>query len=571
MRTHIGPSSAVLTITLTLLLFMLTLSSCARPQLNEEGALLVAPPPPPPVVRPDVPRTAPLIDPLLPTQEPQAVLRSFLNATVFVRNAPRGLHAGDPAHPLLFGMKLGELLPRLTRHDLPLLANRMPSSQGRPIRAEQLLRFDFGNETTGELRFSRDERHKITGSELFFERGKPLFEYAYLLFDGAFPVMERETIELLGYTYLIEEASNTTLELHGLDVEQYLLLSNGSALMINGKSYGDTLVTIDPWSIIIRYETPRIDKEGLRLKPGESLRGRLASPEILLHPAFDFAYDGIEQQAEATLTLTAYDDVVRASVFTVLGDQLTLDLVGRKDGLLQWGDEERTLHLSECDFCVAPRERFALLARDGVTLAFEFVGVRPLGESVTLRDQATREEHVIQLVNSTQRRGNHSILEGALRLHGTAFTVRALHNETPERGGSRLAVDLDGDGVIARTNVPFVLLHGHELQFPERNQTNTTRRLELVTPRFAALSEERIPIRIFLGERMERGPILLATENITFIPVDDDRKEWIGHSERGVRVTLRSETRLSEERLEGEELEIVYPPDYRAGLVRILG
>jgi len=551
-------------------LALLLVAACAEDQLEQGGGYQNLPPPPPvPEVRPDIPWAEPpaTLPPIVDERE-RPELRQFLNATLFVRQAPSGIVAGDVEHPFLVGKKLGEVLPLLTRQELRMLATKMPSLRGAVLRAEPYVRFDFGNETTGELRFVRDPDTKAVGSELFFEEEKPMFEYAYLLQEGAFPVLKGETIDLFGHTYEVHEATNTSIQLYGKDIAQFVYLVNRSELKVNGTSIADTYVEVDPWHFTIRYLAPGVDEDGLRLKPGEDLRGKLRRPEMLLNALFDISYDGLEQNPNDTVAFRSVSSGVRMDFFNALGQPETIPLVGLQGTSLRWGSDERLLHVTECrsqdDFCVAIDDSFLLTSRSGVTRAMSFSGVGSIGDVLLLRDQADNEEHVVKLAKTGKNISGSLILDGTLDLDGTIYRLRLLHNTTTSSDSSRMSIDMDGDGSMDGQPVTVVTHALHELRFPSANQTNTSRLIEFASPRLLQLSEEKIPVTVTLsGGKLLLG---LGATNISLSQINDS-KSYQGISGRGVLVTLDRST----DGLVGTQLRLEYPPDFRAGLVRVTG
>lgn len=547
---------------LALALFVLSsLASCTHNQLVDDNGTMVQPPADDGNVRPDIPRTEPPTNtpPLVPVDQGHAaIVRSFLNASLYAKTLPHGLMIGDDDHPFLFNMTIGDILPVAGRHELPVLAAPMPVWQDRTLRAEQLIRFDFGNNTTGRLIMTRDKKTDAVIDELLFARGKPMFEYAYLLYDGAFPALINQELPFFGHTYQVRTATNTTIELYGKDVEQYLTLVNDSALMVNGRSFSDTHVEVDPWSVIITYTTPRIDPDGIIILPGQTLRDKLKNSSMLLNPAFDIAYDGIERPPNASLFLESYGDTMGATFHNLAGEELSLDLIGTSYDSFRWGGDD-PLHVRECasdQYCVAPFDRFLLLSRSGVSRVLQFRGVRPLGESASFQDLATGDELVVKLVDTRRNESVHRILDGTISADDTVYDVRVIFNESPERGGSRLRVDMDGDGAIDGQKVPLVLLGGHELKFINASAGSLT----FVSPRLNELEEEDLPISV------SGNDLLLSIGNVTLNQIEDERT-YVGASGRGVLVTLDEST----DGRTGETLTLDYPPDYRAGLVRILG
>jgi len=542
------------------MLFSLLLVGCQRNQLVDgTNGTIVAPPQPP--VRPDIPRTEPPIDqPIQTNENPDGpIIRKFLNSTIITRSAPTGIVAGDATHPFLLGSKLGDLLPLLTRNQLSILAGPQPSLEGRPLRAEQYVRFDFEDETSGELRYLRDEETDRLRGELFFAEGKPVFEYAYLLHDGAFPPMIGERIAMFGHTYLLKEASNTSLALYGQDVEQYLHLSNGSPLSVNGKSYPDTKVTVDPWHVTITYygRDDTTGEPGIHLLRGQHLRDKLAAP--LLNNGFDIVYDGFEQNPNDTMTLLASDNGVTLSYYDGLGVPVSFRLF-TKNGTL--GQERSALHLEECasgSFCVKNGEQFATRSA-AMSRIFVFESVSTLGDALQLRDLATNEEHLLKLVDTKTKKNGLSVMEATLDFDRQLYRISVLFNESP-RDSSLLAADQDGDGRIDGDTIAFPAHAFHEITVPKANRTNSSAVVELTNAESLAVDATPFRIKIlFGGDEPGFQPI-----NLTLAQQEDD-DVYEGMTSRGVQVTLRSNDGIT-----GDKIVVSYPADYRAGLVRILG
>ncbi|RME30842.1 hypothetical protein D6789_04435 [Candidatus Woesearchaeota archaeon] len=529
-------------------LVLLLLAACAQqPQLADTEAPQPHQAPQPIIVRPDIPRTPPPAETqpthtAMNTNEP-ATWADFLNTNLFARPAEQGILVGDANNPFLFGMKMGSLMPVITRNELALLATPPPVAHGRVLRHENFVRFDFGEETSGELRFDRDPDTGAVRSELFFAEDAPLFEYAYLLYEGSFPLLLGQPLALFGHTYLLTDVSNQSLELKGIDTEHSLVLANGSALRVDGKRIPHTRVTVDPWSVIIRYTADDIDRGGIRLRAGESLREKLRRPEALLNEQFDIRYEGLEQNIENTIRLTAGDTIVHLRYYDRFGAEQELRIAGLRDGHVGFGDEA-VLHTIECAApCIKEGERFLILGPDGTSHLFEYTS---LSEDLNLRDRTTGERHVIELEEGPV------LLDGAARFAGRPYRV-AVDPET-----RLLAVDANGDGIIGRTPSAILVHGGYEIQFPQQ-QPEDELLIDIVQPPFGEELTARIAERngeLLVG--IAQGPILTRAEHSRF---------WAGATTRGLLVTLED----SGNGLLGEELTITYPPDFRAGLVRVTG
>ncbi len=540
---------------LVFLIPVLLLSACESSQLSDGPEVQ---PPPAPELRPQIPRVdVPTSTPPTPTQPSTQYgeLRSFLNSTLHYRTGPRGLIVGQITDPFLFGDKLGDILPILTRTELPFLAAPNPNPDPRlargPFHAEQFVRFDFDDNTSGELRYVRDPDTERVESELFFEEDKPMFEYAYLLEEGNFHALMGSEIEIFGGRYWVKEVHDDSLELYGVDVEQYVFFSNDSSLKIDGERMPDTDVRVDQWSVIVTYYADDPDEDGIRLKTGENLRSKLRKPEALLNPIFDIFYDGLEENQQGLLVFENRGSEVEITFQNILGEQRSF-----RTGC---GAEEDFLHTKECDddFCIADEERFLLTSRQGVTDIFEFRGVNEIGTVLTLRDHVSGDEHVVEVEYTTRNQSGLRVLEGELRLD-SVHRLRVLHNETA-RGNSRLEIDLNADGGIGRDVVPIVLPGSNELEFEESYEAGCN--LTFTSPRIPDFDKESFNI-----ELRRTGELLIGTD-VVLHEIGDDTEVWEGVTERGILLRLEE----SEDGELGEELSVNFAPDFTAGLVRILG
>lgn len=495
-----------------------------------------------------------------PKDAPSRERRSFLDSIADYR--VEGLIAGDDRHPLLVGVALGEVLPALQRGDIPLLSFDPLIFRGQSLRMEPLIRFDFGENSTGVLRFEKGDDNVIE-SELFFLEEKPMFEYAYLLYDGAFPVMEGEEIDFFGFRYVIKEVNEQALVLHGIDHEQSLSLVNGSLLSVNGKKYADTRVFVDAYSVIIQYLAPNINNGGLILRPGEGIREKMVAP--LLNPIFDVMYEGLESNPNATLEVESIGSKARLSFFNSLGEYSKIDIAAVKSGELVLGDGDHTYHITECtgfsDFCISVGDEFPVIARDGSTLVFEFRGVNEEGNTLILSD-SLGERHIVKVQETGNNESGLPVLDGVFGYRGEPFRMRVLHNESIERDGSRISVDLDSSGSPNGKEVPIILFFDYELEIVNVSEEKISLVL-LGNDVRRDIGTERIVIDlVVVGDEVHFD----ANGNFTLFEDEDDEELYFGMSGIGTFVTLDN----VEDGL-GEELLIEYPFDYRAGIVKIEG
>lgn len=540
----------------SLLFLLLLLSACEQNQLIDENVTPVQPPGENRTIRPDIPKGDPSdIEHLYPEPAHRypAELRQFLNVQSKSRYAEDGVIVGSYEEPFLIGMTIGELVPMLARGSIDMLTTRMPTWQGRTLEAESYLRFDFDENSTGELRYEVDPDTDEREAYLFFEEEKPMFEYAYLLHEGAFPAMVGEVIDFFGDDYIIHEASNESITLYGKEKEEYLYLVNGSGLSINGDTISDTKVRVDPWSVMITYYTPTAD-DGIKVAPGEGLRQHLKRPERLLHPLFDIRFDGFEENVEDTVLFKQKSKGVEMTFTNVLGEEAKFMLLSAdptnesNETTLHWGEEGHALFFKECDsgkYCINIDDRFALLTKAGVSRILELRTVSTT--FLRLIDLATGEEHRVKLVDTGDKEGNNSILKGMMDFGAGFHTVRVLMDK--ER--PRICVDLDGDGGIGGDEVSLFT------PFSEIEMTDD-HGVILRQPETPSVDEEEILVS-FTDD-------FLMSSNVTLGQIENE-DTWEGVTQRGAIVRLEETT----DGIQGERLLVSFPPEFRPGLVRIIG
>lgn len=508
----------------------------------------------------------------------------FLNPELSLQRAPGIIIVGDSLHPLLLNMTLSEVIPLLQRGDLAMLSTKKPTIDSITLRSEPFIRFDFGENSTGRLTYERDQETDEVTPELFFEEGKPIFELAYLLYDGAFPLLEGEIINLFGVRYFVEEANNMSITLTNED--HTVLLANNTALSIDGRHIADTKVNVDPWSIIIRYYTPNTDIGGIRLHPGESLRSKLRVPESLLNPHFDVRFDGwidnpddlwgeellrnLSRQKKDSDMMTDKETIKTIKRFInttsnsirfignsdkgmvyleapIFEGTLNIILVSknRTTGNIMWGEPNAKLHVKECDsgkYCINAGEEFIMTSSNSITHVMEFLGAG-LGDA-RFRDMITKETHIVKLVE--KRPGNHTFLEGTFDFDDL-FRISVKNGAEPT-----LTVDMNGDGSMNGAKMSIITPEA-EIVF------NDDHSIDIVEPRFETLKEGRIGVSF---------PEYKVATNITLTQVGDT-DTWRGATPRGTLIELRDSETI--DGLKGDQL--IVKPSFisRTGVVSIFG
>jgi hypothetical protein len=541
----------------SLLVVLLLIAGCEANQLVDENYTEVVPPGEDGRERPEIPRTDPPdVERLYPEPSHRypAELRQFLTVQSRTRASEQGIIVGDYEEPFLIGMKIEELIPGLGRGSMEMLTPQLViADNGATFEVESFLRFDFEENSTGELKYEVDPDSEVLEPYLFFEEEKPMFEYAYLLQEGAFPLLIGARVDFFGDDYIIHEAYNESLTLYGANVDQYLRLANGSAMSINGDTIAGTEVQVNPWGVIITYVTPYVDEDGIRVKAGEGVREKLQRPEILLHPLFDIRFDGFETSTEDQIRFKQRGDRIRVTFTNILREEIAVDLLSRdSSGALNWGSDEHPLHFKECDrseYCIKQDDRFILTTREGVTKILE---MRSASRTrLMLRELGTDETHEVKIVDT----GRVDVINGTnvSRYEGMLDFGAGLHDVEVllEEGRERIRIDMDGDGGIGSDELsiftPFTEI-----------ELNEMKEIILRQPALNDIDEEEIIVSV--------TDSFLLSSNVTVEQVDDE-DSYQGVTSRGAIVTLDETT----DGISGEELIVSFPPAFRPGLVRILG
>lgn len=278
--------------------------------------------------------------------------------------------ASDLDVPL--GDTIGKHHPIITRREFPLLAHSpIRVNQNLLLGYEQLLKFDFGANTSGRIVFTFDERTDEIGSFLKFEEGKPIFQYILRLNQGTFYDISGRDIQVLGHTYTIAEATNNSVTLYGKTVSSNLIFTNGERLFVNNSRRGSTLVNVTPNTLSFTLFAQGKDDDNIILSPGESITENVGQLK-LGSDLFDIRYKGAPFQDMTQVKIKNSNRGFKL-VAEVASGPLNIDLAEIQNGKVVLGGQER-LHVRSCGFCIAPDDNIVLTTPNKESFILRYSG-----------------------------------------------------------------------------------------------------------------------------------------------------------------------------------------------------
>ncbi|MBR9700736.1 hypothetical protein GOV11_02625 [Candidatus Woesearchaeota archaeon] len=375
-----------------LLILVLFIMSCAPPQMTDGPSNPLDPFPDDIPLRPDIPHT-----PTEPEDNYQAPPDEPTNipGTIFVDGSPyaRSIGLEVPLNELL-----GEHHPIITRHEFPLLKHG-------PILVEQALAesyyeeiiFDHDENTTGEIRFTKDDDDNI-GSFLFFEEDKYILQYRLTLSGFYWWELESREIQILGHKYVIAEASNTTVKLYGIDVDNNLLFIDGKRLKVQSQTQPDTLAIVRPDMISFILIAEDVDDDGILLAPGESLSENVGQNK-LASQLLDIRYDGAPLQDASRIRLDRNRHGYSLEFTTIDERKIDITLVEDDAGHVILGKLDEPLKYMRCPaenrYCIQPEDNILLTSSNGETYLMKYSGIENDSNNLRMKMDGNRYQYEI--------------------------------------------------------------------------------------------------------------------------------------------------------------------------------
>ena len=529
-----------------------------------------------------------------------------INSDGSFTNNNSAFRIGNADEPFIIGKKLGDIVPYLTGEELSSFIGKPAGfglegsgfGSGSGFKARQYLRFDFGENSSGVLRFSKDEgfdnEENNIGVELFFKEDKPIFELAYLLEEGNFPSLVGEEISFFGEDYVIQEANNNSLLLFGRSTKKYISLSDGHRLSVNGVNYGHTIVNFDAWHFTIRvFADTELGEDGLVLKPGESLRDKLPS-EVFMNDYWNLYFDGVDNLSLNKVEVTSVGKKVKTSFVNRAGENVNFLLLKVVDGNISLSrdvDGKHKLHLSECkssyDYCIKDGDSFLLTDNNGISRIFDYRNSNERADQLyffdNLGEKNVVKTKVIKRYDSDFDLNNDSVNDmKALRREGflmfeNNYNIFAYYNESS--GRTNVSLDFDASGNINGELMPIMLEGEHKMVFnnDKLSLTYVSRNLSHYNSRNFVDDnvnsyDELVNIFFVLDASDDNNiKLKILKKDLDFKEVEDS-DEFIAMSTQGVLFNLKKARETSDGlAFIGKSLIIDSAPGYREGIVMIKG
>ncbi|HIH24693.1 TPA: hypothetical protein HA251_06695 [Candidatus Woesearchaeota archaeon] len=534
---------------------ILFLGACSPPPFDD-GTDSTTPPvtvtPNDGTARPDIPRTNPPADTPDNTEYKNPGEQTHSWPQVVINNKTPSVDLDIP-----LGEELGDAHPFITSKEFPLLRHQPIRVSGNELVGyDETLRFAFGNNTTGTVAFAKVDEE--LGTFMRFERGKPVFEYRITLYKGTFIDMQGRDIQILGHTYVIAEATNTSVALFGKSIPSNLFFEQDEPLEVNGTSVRESMCNITPRSISYTlYTKGNDDGRNIMLSPGESLRDNLGW-HALASAIFDIEYKGNPAQ-NATLmffkrTKHGYD----LEIVTWKG-RLQLPIIEEDAGRLILGSIDERLRVTPCPasnpYCIAPDTIIPLTTGDGRTFIVKYDAAHFDPNTIRFSDLENNRYSYEYLGTPGATNGTVDILLEDARFRvriGPLDNATGTYNISVDQGfRNGIAEILDKNGAAVRIG----------------NITGNVLGVELVLP-WAKVggTQERIALNISHhgGEDWR-----VAVRNMTLLE-DEDTDDYFGSTGYGALVLLRNKGSPAAPGT-GDEADILLPRGQLHGTVSLQG
>lgn len=358
------------------------------------------------------------------------------------------------------GWSLGKIHPIITKDEVPLLrpaAIQTGDNRFRGYRQNIIL-----SNMTGNVTFvvDDDRNPEYIGTVLKYDEEEKFLAYELLLDSKPFfdPTVIGSDILLLGREYKVMEATDFTLLLNGINIEQYARVSEGDRFETNDKLISDSEVVYNGFAFRYWLKAPDVDDDSMQLRPLETLRERLAEDyqSEALFGVFDMRYEGIESFVGNTVLFDVSDDDIEMEVNGASIPVLARD----EEGILQHGFE-RTVHFVECedrrDGCIKGDDAFVLQGmQEGklVTRLLRVAGIDEDERQIIFRDVESTERVSVDYLGR-QAEATLPFLNRNYRIYAINST-QELENGSLVNVTDSLAIDLDGDGRVSGKNVPLL-------------------------------------------------------------------------------------------------------------------
>jgi hypothetical protein len=328
-----------------------------------------------------------------------------------------------------FGDSLGEYYPIIGKTELSILRHQ-------PIRIhnnlllgyEELLLFP---DNTSYVRFGQDRETEEIGSFLMIKEGNQIFEYVLKLDRDTFYNIQGRNIQILGHTYRIAEATNTTVTFFGVDVANNLQFIDGKKLVVNTTNQQNTIAKVKPGQISYKL----FADEDTLLGTDDRLSDKVGQNK-LASQFFDVIFRGVPAQDSV---MVEFDRTTKG--FALGADYHTgrhkFTILERQNGQLFLGRDNKRVHLRSCGLCIAPDDTVVIVTPSKKTYILQYEGAG--NDWVTFEDQAQNKYSYKYVDNKTQITLDgytFRVTIGPKINDGRNISVEGLTNELRLRDGS---------------------------------------------------------------------------------------------------------------------------------------
>jgi hypothetical protein len=393
----------------------------------------------------------------------------------------------------------------------------------------------------GKVLFGLDAEEEFITTYILFNEEEPIFDYVLELNGGIFKFFEGEQIHFLGHDYVIEEVTNTTMQLVGVTTPDTIILRNQRGVFVNDKTISEDVLNITFKQDYLRIIINAPDE--LKILPGTSLRNYLLDQSILLTNRLDLEYEGLTDAPTYNIRLRKTNEKYKLSFTTNKNLTYTVPLINLNP--FKTGDDEVSFVFKEgknnSDYVIKDNDWFVVTNNkeyNGLTNVIKLLSIDEKNHLITFQDPAL-EKFLIYFKGTP-----------GINATGELIIDRVVHKVYVGKNND-IAVDLDGNGRISRDIAPIVTAGNGIIMI--NNATPEGISISIITPK-EMRENSKSDLKVNLT--ITKDGLIIDKSSLKLVE-DPDTNVLIGMTDYGTLFFL--EKNVNENMQLGDDLIINYP------------
>jgi hypothetical protein len=324
------------------------------------------------------------------------------------------------------------------------------------------------NLRSGRVLFGYDEDRDLVSTYLEYKEGEPIWEYILVLNSGIIKFFQGQQIHFLGHDYILDQVTNQTMLLTGIDSPDTILLRDGHSAVVNSVE-----IPTDVLNVTFSYEYIKVIVQAphnMRMLPGERVTDYISRRELLTN-ALDLEFSGISQTPSIGFTLKKMSTDYKLNIQNNIGYNYSLPIARMNPFMV--GNDQYLFHYKEpnsnLDYIIGKKDHFIVTNNKetgGITTLLRLVSVDYADQLVQFEDPALESFYVH--------------FEGDVGKNAFAdMPIYGVNHRVYVGNNSRISVDMNGDGIVNGATVPIITI-GNSLIKASQDSTSLT--LRFITP-----------------------------------------------------------------------------------------